>query len=232
MADPSARKARTPEQMKLQPEAAVAEIVERANAVSAASGERVLIGIAGGPGVGKSTIAADVVKSLNIDNVGHAVVVPMDGFHMRQIKLKLLGLENVKGAPHTFEAEAFIDYLEALKTAKKPVMGPSYSRKIEDVVPNGFSVATKASILVVEGNYLLLDAAHWNRAREMLDMSIFIHVPRDLVRTRLLKRHAEHKLFTEERNIAHVDNVDLKNFDLVERSKNRANVVIDLLTDA
>lgn len=232
MAKPNAPKARTPEQMKLQPEAAITEIVARANAVSAAIGKRVLVGIIGGPGAGKSTLAAKVVKALNFDDVGRAVVVPMDGFHMRQFKLNLLGLEKEKGAPHTFEAEAFADYLKVLKTARKPISGPSYSRKIEDVVLNGSSVATKASILVVEGNYLLLDAPHWRRARDVLDISIFLHVPRDLVRARLLKRHAEYGLFTEERNIAHVDNVDLANFDLVDGSKTRADVIIELVTEA
>lgn len=231
MTDPIPQGNSVPVQLKLTPEAAVAEILERANDELFVSGQRVLIGIVGGPGVGKSTLAAGVVKALNLLHPGRAALVPMDGFHMRQIKLKVLGFEAEKGAPHSFEAEAFADFLKLLKTAKKPISGPTYSRKVEDVVPNGFSVAAGATILVVEGNYLLLDAVHWRQARELLDLSIFIDLPRDLVRARLLKRHAEHGLFSEERNIAHVDNVDLVNFDVIAQSKDRADIIIALQTE-
>jgi hypothetical protein len=56
-------------------------------------------------------------------------------------------------------------------------------------------------------------------------------VPREKARARLMKRHAEHGLFSEERNRAHVERVDLANYDLVGRSKGRADVVIELITE-
>jgi pantothenate kinase len=188
-------------------------------------GRRVL-GIAGGPGVGKSTLALDLVKALG----PAAAYVPMDGFHMKHAKLEALGTASDKGMPHTFEGAAFAEFLAALKAASGPMAGSGYSRKIEDVIENAFVVPAEARLLVVEGNYLLLSMAPWWRVRPLLDRAVFIEVPREVVRARLLKRHGEEGLFTEERNRAHVERVDLANYDLVMRSAPRADVTIRLVT--
>ena len=87
-------------------------------------------------------------------------------------------------------------------------------------------------LLIVEGNYLLLPDPPWQGVKPQLDLSVFIDVPREKVRARLMKRHAEHGLFTEERNREHVERVDLSNYDLIARSRPRADIAIDLLTDA
>jgi pantothenate kinase len=110
--------------------------------------------------------------------------------------------------------------------------GPGYSRKIEDVVPDAFTVGAATRLLVVEGNYLLLAMAPWWQVRPLLDRAVFIEVPRELVRARLMKRHAEEGLFTAERNARHIERVDLVNYDTVLRSKPRADIVIELMTDA
>ena len=189
---------------------------------------RQVLGIAGGPGVGKSTLAQKLAAGF-----GTAVAyVPMDGFHMRHAKLEGLGTVADKGMPHTFEGAAFAEFLAGLKAATGDMSGPGYSRKIEDVVDNAFTVPASTRLLVVEGNYLLLAMAPWWKVKPLLDRAVFISVPRELVRARLLKRHAEEGLFTEERNRAHIERVDLSNYDLVARSRPRADVAIDLITDA
>ena len=218
-----------PEVIALSPEAALAFLVARAT--SLLGDERVAIGIAGGPGTGKSTVAGELVAALNAHSPGIAAYVPMDGFHMRHAKLETLGTVKDKGMPHTFEGEAFADFLAGLKVARWPVHGPGYSRAIEDVVDDQFTVPQAARLLVTEGNYLLLANAPWWRVRPLLNLAVFIDVPRDKVRTRLLKRHAEHGLFSDERNREHVERVDLANYDLVGRSKARADLIIELLTD-
>lgn len=217
--------------LNLTPEQAQAWLIERAQVVSAARAGRVAIGLAGGPGVGKSTLALQLVEALNVAAPGSAAYVPMDGFHMLHAKLEGLGTVRDKGAPHTFEGGAFADFLEGLKTADGPVSGPGYSREIEDVVLDAFIVPAAVKVLVVEGNYLLLGNAPWWRIKPMLDLAVFIDLPRDKVRERLLKRHGEHGLFSAARNREHVERVDLANFDLVHRSRSRADTVIDLLTE-
>ena len=87
-------------------------------------------------------------------------------------------------------------------------------------------------LLVVEGNYLLLATAPWWRIKPLLDSAVFIDLPREIVRERLLSRHAAEGLFSEERNREHVERVDLANYDLVERLRPRADIAIDLLTES
>jgi pantothenate kinase len=222
------------EQLSLTPAAAIAEIVRRAQALAAAAPRRVVIGIAGGPGVGKSTIAVDAVAALNAAAPGLAAYVPMDGFHMKHKKLEALGTVADKGMPHTFEGTLFAEFLADLRSATGPVSGPGYSRDIEDTIEDAFTVGPEARVLVVEGNYLLLADSPWYAVKPLLDLSVFLHVGRDKVFARLLKRHAKALggRFTEERNRAHIARVDLPNYDLVEGSAGRADLRIDILSEA
>jgi pantothenate kinase len=198
---------------------------------SRAGGARIAVGLAGGPGVGKSTLAAELVTMLNVVKPLSAAMVPMDGFHMRHAKLEAMGETDRKGAPHTFEGAEFVSFLHHLKRADEPVSGPGYSRKIEDVVDNAFTIPPDVRVLVVEGNYLLLTEGPWAGVKPLLDYAVFLHVPRDLVEGRLLRRHSEEGLFTEERNRAHIARNDLPNYALVETSRERADVVIELLVE-
>lgn len=221
-----------PEEMRLTPEAAAEEIAQRALAAAAKHRHRVIVGIAGGPGSGKSTLAAEAIGILNERIDGSAARVPMDGFHMKQARLEAEELVAYKGAPQTFEAEAFVTLLKKLKTATTAMKVPGYSRRIEDVVPDAFTIAANVPILVAEGNYLLLDSDPWKQIAAILDFAVYVEVPREIVRERLLKRHAEHGLFDAERNERHVEQVDLVNYDAVARSQNRADLVIRIDTQS
>jgi pantothenate kinase len=194
-----------------------------------AGGKRIAIGLAGGPGVGKSTLAAELVADLNASAPGRAALVPMDGFHIKHAVLEAMGETESKGAPHTFEGAAFVAFLRRLKSAQEAVSGPGYSRKIEDTVDDAFVVEPGVQILVVEGNYLLLPEPPWNEVRPLLDLAVFINVPRQLVEARLLRRHAEEGLFTEERNRAHIVRNDLPNYDRVEAARAGADLVIEMV---
>ena len=216
-----------PQSLRLTPDAALALLQGEAMSLLARP-KRTVLGIAGGPGVGKSTIAQKLVESLG----DHAAYVPMDGFHMKHAKLEQLGTAIDKGMPHTFEGAAFAGFLERLKVATGPVSGPGYSRKIEDTVEDAFTVPATTRLLVVEGNYLLLATAPWWRVKPLLDRAVYLEIPAELVRARLMKRHAEEGMFTEERNRAHIERVDLVNYDTVQRSRPRADIAIDLITDA
>lgn len=195
---------------------------------SKANGERIAIGLAGGPGTGKSTLAAELVTMLNAVKPGSAALVPMDGFHMKHAKIEAMGQTDYKGAPHTFEGAEFVSFLHRLKHANEAVSGPGYSRKIEDTVEDAFTVAPEVRVLIVEGNYILLPQGEWAGAKALLDYSVFIHVPRALVRQRLMRRHGEEGLFSEERNRAHIERNDLPNYDLVETTRDRADVIFEM----
>src|SRR5579871_97934 len=95
-----------PQDLSLTPDEALELLRREAKALLALPGRRAL-GIAGGPGVGKSTLAQQLVAELG----PVAAYVPMDGFHMKHAKLEELGTVAYKGAPQTFEAGAFADFL-------------------------------------------------------------------------------------------------------------------------
>jgi len=221
-----------PETIRLTMQEALARLVPHILEMeSAAQGARVAIGLAGGPGTGKSTLAAELVNLLNAVHPGSAALVPMDGFHMKHAKIEAMGQTDYKGAPHTFEGAAFVSFLHHLKQARETVSGPGYSRKIEDVVEDAFRVGPEVKVLIVEGNYLLLTQGPWAGVKPLLDYTVFIHVPRETVRARLLKRHGEEGLFTAERNRAHIERNDLPNYDLVEGSRDRADVVLEMVDE-
>lgn len=219
----------TAQTIHLTPQAALARLVPHILEMeSQADGRRIAIGMAGGPGTGKSTLAAELMTMLNAVRPGSAALVPMDGFHMKHAKIEAMGATDRKGAPHTFEGAAFVSFLHQLKHANGPVSGPGYSRKIEDTVDDAFTVPADVRVLVVEGNYLLLTEGPWAGVKALLDYAVFVHVPRDIVQARLLKRHGEEGLFTEERNRAHIERNDLPNYDLVETSRDRADVIFEM----
>lgn len=218
-----------PATIRLTPQSALSRLVPHILEMeSLANGQRIAIGIAGGPGTGKSTLAAELVTMLNAVKPGSTGLVPMDGFHMKHNKIEAMGETDRKGAPHTFEGAAFVSFLHHLKGATEAVSGPGYSRKIEDTVEDAFTIGPDVKVLVVEGNYLLLPEGPWAGVRALLDYAVFLHVSRELVSARLLKRHGEEGLFTEERNRAHIARNDLPNYDLVEQSRERADVVLEL----
>ena len=190
----------------------------------AVDGERVMLGIAGAPGAGKSTLAAAIIA---MDPEGHALV-PMDGFHLADRALQDLGLLDRKGAPETFDGHGYAALLERL--ARRPdetVWAPSFERDLEQPLANALPVRASSSLVVTEGNYLLLDAPGWRDARALLDEVWFIDVDPDERRRRLVERHVR---FGRTRAAAEqwVRCVDEPNAELVEATRDRADRILDL----
>src|SRR5215210_9592929 len=103
-------------------------LVERAREF--ARGERrTILGIAGPPGGGKSTLAQTVVAAVG----SAAVLVPMDGFHLAQAELVRIGRRDRMGAPDTFDALGYIALLRRLRERTEDVVyAPAFRREIED----------------------------------------------------------------------------------------------------
>jgi pantothenate kinase len=164
-------------------EIAVQCIVKRA-----AQHPRFVVGIAGPPGAGKSTLAHDLVQCFPSDT---AKVVPMDGFHYDNAVLNELGLRARKGAPETFDYQGFQTILKRIRSRECEVAIPVFDRHA-DLARAGASIIHQAvKYVVVEGNYLLLDEPPWTGLAQCLDFTIFLDVPREELERRLLQRWLE-----------------------------------------
>ena len=81
---------------------------------------RRLLGLTGPPGAGTSTLAEGIVAALG----PAAVVVPMDGFHLSNDRLRQLGLADRKGAPETFDRAGYVDLLARLRDPSVEMRAP------------------------------------------------------------------------------------------------------------
>jgi pantothenate kinase len=201
--------------------ATVAELAERARRLASDRGHRVLLGIVGAPGAGKSTIAEALVAELG----ACAALVPMDGFHYSQHVLGLLGQAERKGAADTFDAEGLAALLHRIRTATGDVYAPTFDRSIEEPIAAGTVVPADADIVVVEGNYLLLDEGAWADVRAALDETWFLRIPQATRVERLVERHMR---FGRTRDAAEawVETVDERNARLIEASAERADLIL------
>lgn len=155
-----------------------------------AAGTRQILAIIAAPGAGKSTLASALLALY-----GAAVqVVPMDGFHLANSELERLGRRNRKGAPDTFDAAGVVNLLQRIK-AQQPgddaVYAPEFRREIEEAVAGAIAVRASTQLVIVEGNYLLLDDAPWCEVRHVVDESWYLDVPDALRQARLLARHMQ-----------------------------------------
>ncbi|NVN43155.1 nucleoside/nucleotide kinase family protein [Asaia siamensis] len=146
---------------------------------------RVILGLVGAPGGGKSTLAA----RLAADYAEHAIVVPMDGFHLANCELKRLDRAGRKGAPDTFDAAGFTSLLDRIRHQQSDIVyAPLFAREIEEPIAGAIPVLPDRKLIIVEGNYLLCDGP-WSDVRRYLDESWFVATDEALRNQWLEARH-------------------------------------------
>ncbi|TDD21553.1 nucleoside/nucleotide kinase family protein [Kribbella turkmenica] len=191
----------------------------------ATKGRRSVLGITGAPAAGKSTYAEQLTGKLAAD--GHRVaLVPMDGYHLAQSVLAELGLAAVKGAPHTFDGYGFVALLRRLKeTPGEQVWAPRFDRGLEDSIAASIGIAPDVTLVVTEGNYLLLDESPWSTIRTLLDQCWYVEVPERLRHERLEARHRRYGRSPEEAR-ERTFGTDERNARIVAATAPRADAII------
>ncbi|WJX84318.1 hypothetical protein P8452_66907 [Trifolium repens] len=199
------------------------------------------VGLAGPPGAGKSTIAHEVASRINklwpekassfnsqVRPPDVAIVVPMDGFHLYRSELDAMKNPEEaharRGAPWTFNPTRLLTCLKNLRVHGS-VYAPSFDHGVGDPVEDDIFVNLQHKIIIVEGNYLLLEDGVWKEISSLFDEKWFIDIDIDKAMQRVLKRHIS---TDKPADIAkqRVENNDRLNAELILKSKKNADIII------
>lgn len=156
---------------------------------------RLIVYLAAPPGTGKTTLSQFLEVLYQKQNLPYTFkAVSIDGFHYKREYLmnywtevdgEKIQLNSVKGSPESFDLNALKEKIEAL-TNKDTVQWPVYDRKLHDVSKE--NILVDADIILIEGNYLLLDEPGWNELKDSADFTVFIEAKEDVLKPRLIKR--------------------------------------------
>ena len=183
---------------------------------------RVLVGITGPPGAGKSTLAGAVADELGPS----AALAPMDGFHLRDEELRARSMLAVKGSPPTFDVGGVLAALRSLRAVPRvPVLLPAYDRALHDPVPAAIDVDVGVDVVVTEGNYLLYEEDPWDEVSSFLDEVWYLDVDLAVARERLVQRYLVGGRSLEEAR-ERSDGFDMGNAELVEKTAGRADLLL------
>ncbi|KAJ5627268.1 hypothetical protein N7528_004695 [Penicillium herquei] len=171
---------------------------------------RYLVAIAGIPGSGKTTTAEAIVQQINKSSPSHAALLSMDGFHLSRSALDKMPNSSEayvrRGAPWTFDVARFVDFIQRLRvwadetplvtsqsrstwSTNDIIHAPTFDHETKDPVEDGIAITPDTSVIIIEGNYLLLDEPGWRDLASLVDYRVFVDADLQEARDRTAKRH-------------------------------------------
>lgn len=178
-----------------------------------------VMGIAGGSGSGKTTIARAILEALPH---GSGVLLEQDHYYRAQSHLPLEQRERVNyDHPDALETDLLIAHLDALR-AGKAIVRPTYDFGLHDRSPEGLRIAA-APVVLVEGILVLAD----ERLRARFDAKVYVDTDSDIRLMRRIRRDLEHRgrSFSQVRK-QYYESVRPMHLAFVEPSKRFADVIV------
>lgn len=154
--------------------------------------QRMIIAIAGPPAAGKSTFSEKLLEAIRTTLNAETELVPMDGFHYDNTILESRGHLARKGAPFTFDATGVVALVKRIRAGEDNIAYPVFDRVDDCAIANAGLVKKETKIILIEGNYLLLDEAPWSELAPLFDLTIMISAPLEHLEKRLIQRWIDH----------------------------------------
>ncbi|GJE89186.1 P-loop containing nucleoside triphosphate hydrolase protein [Phanerochaete sordida] len=170
---------------------------------------RLIVGIAGVPASGKSTLAQMLVDHTNAllsgtPDEGAAILVGLDGWHLTRAQLDQFPdaklAHDRRGAHWTFDGQSYVEFVRELRVPlntlaaaaggqEAVIYAPSFSHELKDPAPRAVAIHPKHRIVIIEGLYTFLGIEPWVEAAQLLDERWWVGISEEEAKERLVKRH-------------------------------------------
>ena len=183
------------------------------------SNRPLMIGIAGGTGSGKTTVARRVAAALSDSSVAF---VEMDSYYRSHVGLTMRELHHLNwDHPDAFDLDLFVAHLDAMSHGE-PIEKPVYDYTVHARSAETIGIG-KVDVVVVDGILLFTD----ERIRQRLDVKVFVDADADIRLVRRIKRDiASRGRPLEEILEQYANTVRPMHMQFVEPSKRWADVIV------